>query len=99
MMVSVLSFSEAGGHPANEDAFVVERHPADQECWVCFLADGQGGRAGGARAAQVACRAGVAAALRQPRGRLTDPAARVELLRRADGAVAADVEAGLTTLV
>jgi serine/threonine protein phosphatase PrpC len=48
-MVSVITFSEAGGHPVNEDAFAVERHPADSECWLCFVADGQGGRAGGAR--------------------------------------------------
>ncbi len=40
-MVNVLSFSEVGGHAVNEDAFAVERHPADDTCWLCCLADGQ----------------------------------------------------------
>ena len=98
-MVTVLSFSEPGGHPANEDAFVVERHPADPECWLCFLADGQGGRAGGARAAQLACRSAAEAALAEPCWKLAAPSAWAALLRGADTVVSADHDAGLTTLL
>jgi PPM family protein phosphatase len=95
----MLSFSEAGGHPANEDAFVVERHPADPDCWLCFLADGQGGRAGGARAAQLACRSAADGARQEPRWKLAAPSAWPALLRCADAAVSADPSAGFTTLI
>jgi hypothetical protein len=98
-MVSVVSFSQAGGHPANEDAFIVERHPADPACWLCFLADGQGGRAGGARAAQLACRTAAETILREPRERRLAPSHWADLLRQADMAVCADPEAGFTTLL
>jgi hypothetical protein len=98
-MVSVISFSEVGGHAANEDAFAVERHPADADCWLCFLADGQGGQAGGARAAQLVCRTALEAAQRTPRWKLAAPSTWATLLRAADEAVAADQEAGFTTLV
>jgi len=98
-MVSMLSFSEAGGHPANEDAFTVRRHPADADCWLCFLADGQGGRAGGARAAQLACHRAADAALLQPRGKLAVPSAWAAILECADAAVCSDPEAGFTTLL
>ena len=33
-MCIVASCSEAGGHPTNEDAFVVMRHPGEQSCWI-----------------------------------------------------------------
>ncbi len=98
-MVSVVSFSEAGGHPFNEDAFLVERHPDDSDCWLCCLADGQGGRAGGARAAQLACRVALDWALKEPTRRLATPSAWDTLLRRADAAVREDAEAGFTTLI
>ena len=98
-MVSVVSFSEAGGHSLNEDAFVVERHPVDPDCWLCCLADGQGGRAGGARAARLACQVALDWALRETTHRLAMPSAWCELLRRADEAVRDDPEAGFTTLV
>jgi hypothetical protein len=98
-MVSVVSFSEAGGHPFNEDAFLVERHPDDSDCWLCCLADGQGGRAGGARAAQLACRVAIDDALSEPARRLATPSAWSALLHRADEAVRDDAEAGFTTLI
>jgi serine/threonine protein phosphatase PrpC len=47
-MCIVLSYSEAGDHLANEDAFEVLRHPEGHSCWIGALADGQGGRSGGA---------------------------------------------------
>ncbi len=98
-MVNVVTFSEAGGHAVNEDAFVVERHPGDPECWVCCLGDGQGGRAGGSQASQVACRTAIDAALRESPGRLASPLVWAELLHGADKAVCEAPEAGFTTLV
>ena len=49
MVRPALSFSEAGGHCSNEDAFAIKQHPLDSHLWLCFVADGQGGRAGGAK--------------------------------------------------
>lgn len=94
-MIRVHSFSVAGGHPVNEDAFEVRQHPADAECWLCCLADGQGGRQGGGRAAQLACRVAMDAALQKP----PDSDAWTEALGKADEKVAADAEAGYTTLI
>jgi hypothetical protein len=98
-MVEVHAFSEAGGHPANEDAYLIRRHPADADCWLCCLADGQGGRAGGARAAQLACDTVIRAADRTPVGMLASARGWAFLLPHADQAVTADREAGFTTLV
>jgi serine/threonine protein phosphatase PrpC len=63
------------------------------------LADGQGGRPGGARAAQLACQAAMDAALRLPPARLADGLAWTAVLQDADAAVARDAEAGFTTLL
>jgi hypothetical protein len=98
-MVSALSFSEAGGHASNEDAFAVRQHPSAPDCWLCLLADGQGGQAGGARAAQLACKIALALALEYAPERLADAATWTTILRRADAAVCADTGAGYTTLV
>ncbi len=98
-MVRFESYSEAGGHPINEDAFLVAPHPADPDCWLCCLADGQGGHAGGQRAAQLACRVVLDAALRLAPRRLTEPFAWMSSLKEADAKVAADPEAGFTTLI
>lgn len=84
-MVRTFTFSAAGGHPANEDAFALVPTVSG---YRVALADGQGGRAGGARAAQLACRVAL------------EPAASWEdALVRADAAVSADPLAGFTTLV
>jgi PPM family protein phosphatase len=98
-MVNVLSFSEVGGHAVNEDAFAVERHPADDTCWLCCLADGQGGRAGGGRAAQIACCVALEAAKAEARWKLATASTWATLLRHADEAVEADADAGFTTLI
>jgi PPM family protein phosphatase len=88
-VIRTYAFSEAGGHPANEDAFVLQHLGGDPERWLVCVADGQGGRAGGAKAARLAC----------------DTVAEVGRFRsllhafdRTDAAVAADADAGLTTL-
>jgi PPM family protein phosphatase len=98
-MVAVTTFTEAGGHPLNEDAFLVQQHPADPDCWLCFLADGQGGRSGGGEAARLACRVGLDAAVGAKTGLLNGGRTWASLLRLSDFAVSADVAAGFTTLV
>ena len=86
-MIRTFSFSAAGGHPVNEDAFVLRPLP-NGAGWIVALADGQGGRAGGALAAQLAC---WVVATRADAG--------AECLAEADATIAADPAAGLTTLV
>jgi hypothetical protein len=98
-MINVTTFSEAGGHPVNEDAFIVRCHPSGSDHWLCFLADGQGGRAGGADAARTACRTAAEAALRLESRELMGPVAWHVILRQADRAVYDDPEAGFTTLL
>jgi serine/threonine protein phosphatase PrpC len=96
-MIRTYSFSAAGGHPVNEDAFVVREVPDDPGAWFVFLADGQGGRAGGERAARFACQMAFGHAF--PRSNYTKPTAWAEILGRVDDSVAADHASGLTTLV
>jgi serine/threonine protein phosphatase PrpC len=96
-MSRAYSFSAAGGHPTNEDAFGLRQLPGGAG-WLVALADGQGGRAGGQRAARLACAAVEYFALADAR-RLADGAAWCEILAAADHAVSADPDAGLTTLV
>jgi PPM family protein phosphatase len=97
--LTIASFTERGPHPENEDAFEVSRHPADPSTVLCVLADGQGGRRGGARAARLACAvARDAAAATAPR-RLLSPRVWRRIARRVDASVARDPHAGLTTFV
>jgi PPM family protein phosphatase len=98
-MISVTSFSEAGGHAVSEDAFEVRRHPADPDCWLCVLADGQGGQAGGADAARIACRFAAEAACQLAPQHLSKPSMWIILLKEADAAVRAEPDAGFTTLI
>jgi serine/threonine protein phosphatase PrpC len=98
-MYATFVFSEAGGHIDNEDAFVVEPHPADPSCRLCVLADGMGGQSGGGEAARLACRTALARALTVPVSALADPVAWTTLLRHADEAVRQDPSAGFTTLL
>jgi serine/threonine protein phosphatase PrpC len=98
-MVSVCSFSEVGGHRLNEDAFCVQPHPRAADCWLCFVADGQGGRSGGAPAAQLACRVALDHASACRPVDLVEPSTWPDLLRHADLAVEKDPGAGYTTLV
>jgi serine/threonine protein phosphatase PrpC len=91
--------SEPGGHPENEDAFRAQPHPADAHCTLCVLADGQGGRAGGARASTLACDLVLSAAAKLSPADLALPSAWVNLLTIADAVVAKDSDAGFTTLI
>lgn len=98
-MIVVTAFSEAGGHPQNEDAFVVQPHPSGPDRWLCFVADGQGGQASGGEAARIACRVGIEAALVRSWRALRSPDIWEDILGEADRAVSADPEAGFTTLI
>ena len=95
-MIGVQSYSEVGGHRLNEDAFCVQCHPLDSDCWLCLVADGQGGQAGGGPAAQLACQAALGAALGCLPAALIEPSTWSSILRHADAAVAADSMAGFT---
>jgi serine/threonine protein phosphatase PrpC len=98
--MKVFSFTEAGGHPHNEDAFRVEPHPDDAGLLIIALADGQGGRSGGARAARIAVDAAMDAALHTSPERLREqPAAWRGILHHADEAVFGDPDAGFASLV
>lgn len=94
----VHTFTEAGGHSHNEDALRVEPHPADPSVLLVALADGQGGRAGGGRAAQLAVDRAIVAA-RQHRASTLGWREWLGILRGVDAAVAADPAGGFTTLV
>jgi hypothetical protein len=99
-MIQIFSHTETGGHAHNEDAIEVRPHPSDPDCLLCALADGQGGQAGGARAAHLVYRVCIeAASAKQPAILVTRPGAWEEILRQADAAVANDPEAGFTTLI
>src|SRR5262245_6803157 len=98
-MRRTFTFSEAGGHIENQDAVDLRAHSADDNCCIAALADGQGGRAGAARAAQVACRTTLELATTLSARKLLVAGTWPTLLRSADQGVAADDEAGLTTLV
>jgi hypothetical protein len=83
----------------NEDAFDIRRHPLEPECFLGAVADGQGGRAGGAAAAQEACRVFIELAGRAPWKNLAFPTVLTEILRAVDRAVCEHPQAGFTTLV
>ena len=84
-MYEINTFTECGGdHETNEDAFQVKRHPQDESCLVCVLADGQGGRSGGREAAETACRVTVQTALSCPPNHLERPASWPGILHVAD---------------
>jgi hypothetical protein len=55
-MPTVFTFSEAGGHPHNEDSFGGRPHPDDERVLVCAIADGVGGQPKGGPAARLAVR-------------------------------------------
>ncbi len=90
-MLHTTTFSAPGGHIQNEDAFVLCELADAPECWFACIADGQGGRAGGAKAAQLACEVCAEHATRVNTNWL-------KILAIADATVASNTEAGFTTL-
>jgi hypothetical protein len=90
-MIHTYSFSEPGGHIINEDAFVLRPLAEMPDYWMACIADGQGGRAGGAKAAQLAC---IVCA-----ERVQDIHANwQDVLTIADQTVATNTDAGFTTV-
>ena len=94
-MPAVFTFSEAGGHPHNEDSFGGRPHPDDERVLICAIADGVGGQPKGGPAARLAVRTALDAATDLPPDDIHWP----DILRQADATVLADAGAGLTTLV
>ena len=95
----MILFTEGSADHENEDAVLVEPSVSHPECWIGAIADGQGGRYGGAKAARLACQTIVNAAHELPPNSLNRPNVWRELFRISDHAVSTDSEAGFTTLV
>lgn len=99
-MPEIHSYTCAGERTSeNQDAFEVRAHPEDAGYTLVAVADGQGGREGGALAAWLACQAGIEAACAAQPLSLMQPARWSRILRAADAAVFRRPEAGFTTLV
>lgn len=90
--------SEAGYNHKNEDTVEVRSHPENSAILLCALADGQGGRPGGAAASQIAMEACLSAAAAYSAKQLLDGSIWHRILSQADDTVAAATEAGYTTL-
>jgi PPM family protein phosphatase len=91
--------TQPGDHPKNEDAFLAQPHPLEPDAWLLFIADGMGGRPGGARAAQLACQSAISAASALHPDKLTHPKSWLPIFHSTDAAVSKDQGAGFTTLV
>jgi PPM family protein phosphatase len=98
-MIRATHWSGPGGHAENQDAFVVGAYWSDPTWWVAAVADGQGGQAGAAEAAQCGCRAFLDQAKLAPSRMLTSPANWLTWLRAVDEAVQRDKSAGYFALV
>ncbi len=91
--------SEAGDWHANEDVAVVYPHPGDAGLLLCALADGQGGQAGGAKAARVAVEETLRAASSFPADTLFKASPWYPVVSAADEAVCEEDEAGFCSLI
>jgi serine/threonine protein phosphatase PrpC len=98
-MTEVFSYTCAGQQGENQDAFNFRCHPRNSSVILCALADGQGGRTGAAEAADLACRVCVEAAASHSIRELYARDTWIDILRKADHAVACEPRAGFTTLV
>lgn len=98
-MIEVFTFSEAGGHVENEDAHEILPLDPVEGLYLCAIADGQGGRAGGGPAARLACRASLEIARSLPLAQLLTPRCWIDILKHADEAVRKEPLAGFTTLI
>jgi hypothetical protein len=88
----------ADWHP-NEDAIAFVRHPSDAQILICALADGQGGQAGGAMAAQSAVSVCLDIALRDLPQELSNPFTWISIGEATDKEVCNISETGFTSLV
>lgn len=71
----------------------------DSSGFVCAVADGQGGQAGAALAAAIACQTCIEKASSFPLDQLLSPLTWTTILRQSDAAVTAAENAGYTTLI
>jgi len=97
-MFDVVSTSLAA-HVHNEDAIRIVRHPQDRALLIVALADGQGGRAGGKEAANIACDTAVEQMASAKPANLMKPKVMTEAVKSSDQAVQSESLAGFTTLV
>lgn len=93
------SFSSPKTGGTNEDAVRCEWHPEGDSALLVALADGQGGRAGGAEAAQTAVATAIAQASAVGGRKLLKERFWRQLVFDVDTAVAQSPEAGFTTFV
>jgi len=98
-MVKLLFHSEVGGHSENEDAYGFRSHPADENCFLVSMGDGQGGQSGGGPAARLACTSCLSFAASAHSTDLINPFTWNSILTDVDRTVAADAASGFTTLV
>lgn len=98
-MIAYFTHTEAGGHDENQDYVEVRSVPGHSPCYVCAVADGQGGQAGAALAAAIACHSCLDKASSFRADQLLSPSFWSDILRDADKAVADAPEAGYTTLI
>ncbi len=96
--------SERGGsHTENEDVAIAIPHPNAPELLLCVLADGQGGRSGGAQAAHTAAHSVLSLASQTPasrlRGRILHKYTWPAILSGADDAAMETSGDGYTTLI
>jgi hypothetical protein len=98
-MLRVAHCTETGPHRENEDAFAVRPHPADPNCLLCVIADGQGGQADGGPAARLACQTYLDLAAGTELYRLWTADTWARILMDVDRIVCTDSVAGFTTLI
>ncbi len=98
-MLRTFSFTAAGGHIDNEDAFQVVSRPDAPNIVICSIADGQGGQAAGGPAASRAVRSCVEQAQRTRLAHLLVPHTWKQIITEADRAVHDEPDVGFTTLV
>jgi len=91
------SFSKHGG--ANEDALRTCTHAREPSMFLAFLADGLGGRPGGAHAANIAVETGMALAGAATSAQVGRPEFWTEMLTTIDMEIQRAEVAGYTTLV
>ena len=92
-------YTEAGHSHRNEDTVGVCSHPDDPTVLICALADGQGGRGGGAEASRLAVTQCLEAASTYSVRDLLDTLVWSEMLTEVDAAVEAEADGGWTTLI
>lgn len=97
--MNVTSISGAKTEGTNEDVLESAQHPQNNAFSIIALADGQGGRTGGAEAAQMAVGTAIQTAFSAPVQRLLSERFWTQLLLDVDKAVGNNPDAGFTTFV